>query len=64
MNKARVSSEGAKEISQGELRKEEKELERVEAAIPDAMAGNWRDLRTVFEFAGINPQNQNKDAPS
>jgi hypothetical protein len=26
------------------------------------MAGNWRDLRTVFEFAGISAQN--KEAPS
>jgi len=35
---------------------DQKEYERVmqaEAAIPGAMAGNWRDLRTVFEFAGI-----------
>jgi hypothetical protein len=26
------------------------------------MAGNWRDLRTVFEFAGI--AEQSKEAPS
>jgi hypothetical protein len=26
---------------------------QAEAAIPGAMAGNWRDPRTVFEFAGI-----------
>jgi hypothetical protein len=25
------------------------------------MAGNWRDLRTVFEFAGISEPN--KEAP-
>ncbi|HWY57050.1 MAG TPA: hypothetical protein VNZ03_21465 [Terriglobales bacterium] len=37
------------------------ELDRVQAAIPGAERGNWRDLRTVFEFAGIS---QNKDAPS
>jgi hypothetical protein len=37
------------------------ELKRVQAAIPGAERGNWRDLRTVFEFAGIS---QNKDAPS
>jgi hypothetical protein len=30
-----------------------KELERVQAAIAGAERGNWRDLRTVFEFAGI-----------
>jgi hypothetical protein len=47
---------------QRELQQEEKELERVQAAIAGARRGNWRDLRTVFEFAGITPQN--KDAPS
>ncbi len=41
---------------------EENELKRVQAAIPGAMAGNWRDVRTVFEFAGIT--DQNKEAPS
>ena len=44
---------------------DEKEYERIkqaEAALPGAMAGNWRDLRTVFEFAGIT--DQNKEAPS
>jgi hypothetical protein len=37
----------------------EKEYERIQqaqAAIPGALAGNWRDLRTVFEFAGICQQ--------
>ncbi len=41
-----------------------KEYERIqpaEAAIPGAMAGNWRDLRAVFEFAGISEPN--KEAP-
>jgi hypothetical protein len=41
---------------------EENELERVQAAIAGAERGNWRDLRTVFQFAGIDQQN--KDAPS
>ena len=41
---------------------EENELKRVQAAIAGAERGNWRDLRTVFEFAGISAQN--KDAPS
>jgi len=44
---------------------DEKEYERIkqaEAALPGAMAGHWRDLRTVFEFAGIT--DQNKEAPS
>jgi hypothetical protein len=45
-----------------ELREEENNLNRVQAAIAGAERGNWRDLRTVFEFAGISPQN--KDAPS
>jgi len=41
------------------------EYERIqpaEAAIEGALNGNWRDLRTVFEFAGITEQN--KEAPS
>jgi hypothetical protein len=33
--------------------KEYELIKQAEAAIPGAMAGNWRDLRTVFEFAGI-----------
>ncbi len=41
---------------------EENELKRVQAAIAGAERGNWRDLRTVFEFTGISAQN--KDAPS
>jgi hypothetical protein len=45
-----------------ELREEENELKRAQAAIAGAERGNWRDLRTVFEFAGIGTQN--KDAPS
>jgi hypothetical protein len=36
-------------------------IKQAEAAIPGAMAGNWRDLRTVFEFAGISEPN--KEAP-
>jgi hypothetical protein len=41
---------------------QERDLKRVQAAIAGAEGGNWRDLRTVFQFAGISPQN--KDAPS
>jgi hypothetical protein len=33
--------------------KEYELIQQAEAAIPGAMAGNWRDLRTVFEFSGI-----------
>jgi hypothetical protein len=43
-------------------RKERELIKRAEAAIEGAERGNWRDLRTVFEFAGISAQN--KDAPS
>jgi hypothetical protein len=45
-----------------ETQAEENELNRVQAAIAGAERGNWRDLRTVFEFAGISAPN--KDAPS
>jgi hypothetical protein len=38
------------------------ELKQVQAAIAGAERGNWRDLRTVFEFAGISAQN--KDSAS
>jgi hypothetical protein len=38
-----------------------KEFQQAEAAIPGAMGGNWRDLRAVFEFAGISEPN--KEAP-
>ena len=40
---------------------DKKEYERImqaQAAIPGAMAGNWRDLKTVFEFAGIGQRNE------
>ena len=42
--------------------KEYELIKQAKAAIPGAMAGNWRDLRTVLEFAGI--AEQNKEAPS
>jgi hypothetical protein len=45
-----------------ETQQEQNELNRVQAAVAGAERGNWRDLRTVFEFAGISAQN--KDAPS
>jgi hypothetical protein len=38
--------------------KQGNELKRVQAAIAGAQRGNWRDLRTVFEFAGIGVQNK------
>ena len=39
--------------------KEYARIQQAQAAIPGALAGNWQDLKTVFEFAGIG---QNKDA--
>jgi hypothetical protein len=36
--------------------KEYERIQHAQAAIPGALAGNWRDLRTVFEFAGICQQ--------
>ena len=38
--------------------KEYKRIKQAQAAIPGALAGNWRDLKTVFEFAGICQQNK------
>jgi hypothetical protein len=43
-------------------REEQNEIKRVQAAVAGAERGNWRDLRTVFDFAGIS--SCNKDAPS
>src|SRR6202521_1860412 len=43
-------------------RKERELIKRAEAAIEGAERGNWRDLRTVFEFAGITEAS--KQAPS
>jgi hypothetical protein len=34
--------------------KERELIKQAEAAIEGATRGNWRDLRTVFEFAGIS----------
>jgi len=51
-----------KERKNPERELQEKDLQRLQAAIEGAERGNWRDLRTVFEFVGIGPQL--KDAPS
>jgi hypothetical protein len=51
-----------RDTQQRDLQKKENELKRVQAAIAGAERGNWRDLRTVFEFAGIAAQN--KESPS
>jgi hypothetical protein len=34
------------------------QIQQAQAAIPGALAGNWRDLRTVFEFAGISERHK------
>jgi len=54
--KTDLSSDSLEDSKEYEL------IKQAEAAIPGAMAGNWRDLRTVFEFTGICEQN--KEAPS
>jgi len=51
-----------RERKKPEREPQESKLKRVQAAIAGAEKGNWRDLRTVFEFAGIKAQN--KEAPS
>jgi hypothetical protein len=38
--------------------KEYEPIPPAEAAIPGAMAENWRNLRAVFEFAGISEPNK------
>jgi hypothetical protein len=43
-------------------RQERELIKRAEAAIEGAERGNWHDLRTVFEFAGITEAS--KQAPS
>jgi hypothetical protein len=43
-----------KERQNPERERQENELKRVQAAIAGAERGNWHDLRTVFEFAGID----------
>ena len=47
-----------KERKNPEHELQENELKRAQAAIAGAERGNWRDLRTVFEFAGISAQNK------
>jgi hypothetical protein len=56
------NDQAPQERKKPEHERQENELNRIQAAIAGAERGNWRDLRTVFEFAGISTQN--KDAPS
>jgi hypothetical protein len=48
--------------SSGEDAQEYGRIQQAQAAIAGALKGNWRDLRTVFDFAGISEPN--KEAPS
>jgi hypothetical protein len=48
--------------SSHEPQEDYQEIMQAEAALPGALAGNWRDLRAVLEFAGI--AEPNKEAPS
>ena len=52
-----------KERKNPERELQENELKRVQAAIAGAERGNWRDLRTVFEFAGISPPSREAPVP-
>ena len=36
-----------------------KQLEELQSALDGAQAGNWRDLKTVFELTGIFPPKDN-----
>ena len=37
-------------------------LQKAARAIPRALKGNWRDVKTLFEFAGIYPAKDNSSA--
>ena len=60
-SKKQSSSEGAKERTPSGSARGRSDLKQVQAAIAGAQRGNWRDLRTVFEFAGISAPS--KEAP-
>jgi hypothetical protein len=38
---------------------EQRELQQVVRALPRALKGDWRDVKTLFEFAGIFPPKDN-----
>src|SRR5207302_10212075 len=38
---------------------EQRELQKAARAIPRALKGDWRDVKTLFEFAGIFPPKDN-----
>ncbi len=41
---------------------EQRELQKAARAIPRALKGDWRDVKTLFEFAGIFPPKDNSSA--
>ena len=41
---------------------EQRELQKAARAIPRALRGDWRDVKTLFEFAGIYPAKNNPSA--
>jgi len=41
---------------------EQRELQKAARAIPRALKGDWRDVKTLFEFAGIYPPKDNSSA--
>jgi len=41
---------------------QQRELKKAERALPGALKGDWRDVKTLFEFAGIYPPKDNSSA--
>src|SRR5438876_9552246 len=41
---------------------QQRELQKAARAIPRALKGDWRDVKTMFEFAGIYPAKDNSSA--
>jgi hypothetical protein len=41
---------------------EQRELQKAQCAITGALKGDWRDVKTLFEFAGIYPAKGNSPA--
>jgi hypothetical protein len=37
-----------------------RELQKAARAIPRALKGDWRDVKTLFEFAGIYPAKETR----
>jgi len=41
---------------------QQRELQKAERAMAGALKGDWRDVKTLFEFAGIFPPKDNTPA--